>query len=49
MRKYCPNTKTPRHGEIVAVYAVVYDRHLDRTIIVPATLADIRRGAIRLP
>ncbi|BBA71729.1 hypothetical protein [Geobacter sulfurreducens] len=42
-------TQPHKHGDIIAVYAVVYDRNLDRTIIVPATLTDIRRGTIRLP
>ncbi|CAG1001966.1 hypothetical protein ANRL4_03224 [Anaerolineae bacterium] len=43
------DTTTPKHGEIVAVYVEVYDAHLGRTIMVPTTLADIRRGMIRLP
>lgn len=43
-------TEKPRkHGEIIGFYVVVWDHHIGRQIIVPATLADVRRGAIQLP
>ena len=39
----------PKHGEIMAYYIVVYDRHLGREILIPATRSDIIRKTVRLP
>ena len=39
----------PKHGEILAYYIVVYDRHIGRGILIPATRTDIIRRAVRLP
>jgi len=47
MRK--PKIQEPPHGKILGLYALVYDRHIGRSIIIPVSKLDIAKGTIRLP
>jgi hypothetical protein len=44
-----PQTQEPPHGKIIGYYAIVYDRHIRREIIVPVSRLEIMKGTIRLP
>jgi len=39
----------PQHGQILALYVVIWDRHVKRELLVPATKLDIAKGFIKLP
>lgn len=44
-----PRKTDPPHGHIFGFYAVIFDSHLGRKIIVPISRADLLRGKVRLP
>lgn len=39
----------PPHGKILGYYAIIYDRHIRREIIIPASRLDILKGTVRIP
>jgi hypothetical protein len=39
----------PKHGAVLAFYAVVWDRHIKKELLIPVSKFDMLKGTIKIP